>query len=275
MGGQADAQDELYVRGLLTEAGVEESPELVAALLALRSQAHTAAPEPAGKLGGLLAGTPVPLVRKSKRTRGIILSAALVGAMAAGAGGVAANPDFLIRADPRPSVTFTPEDVPTVEKAPLESETDAAAEVPAPAALPEPSEAGEPSAQPVPADEPAADREAPDAGAPESVPAPAVVPKPVPAPAPGRPGTPGTGSGTGTGSGSGAGSGPGKGVGPGPQTGHIPGHNRRADGGLRDTMGPGVTNTKNRAVVPEKSRMQDHGRSGPGHPGQGGPGGDR
>ncbi|MCC3296121.1 hypothetical protein LJ756_15985 [Arthrobacter sp. zg-Y411] len=269
MSGQAD--DELYVRGLLAEAGIEESPELVAALLALRRESHGKAPETTGELGGLLAGTPVPLARKSKRTRGIILSAALVGAMAAGATGVAANPDFLIRADPLPSVTFTPQDVPTVEKTAQEPEAESAAEVQVPAApLPEQ------TVPPVAEDAPAA--EAPEDGAPESLPAPAAEPQPVPAPAPAPapvpawPGTPGTGSKPGNGSGAG------KAVVPGPQTGHIPGHNRGSGGGLRDTMGPGVPNTKNRAVVPEKGRgqsSQEHGRNDQFHPGHGGPGRDR
>ncbi|MCC3274219.1 hypothetical protein MUK71_00930 [Arthrobacter zhangbolii] len=266
MSGQAD--DKLYVRGLLAEAGIEESPELVAALLALRSESHGKAPETTGELGGLLAGTPVPLARKSKRTRGIILSAALVGAMAAGATGVAANPDFLIRADPLPSVTFTPQDVPTVEKAAQEPEAESAAEAQVPAApLPEP------TVPPVAEDAPAA--EAPEEEVTAPVPAPAAAPEPAPAPvpAPGRPGAPGTGPGNG------------KVAVPGPQTGHIPGHNRGSGGGLRDTMGSGVPNTKNRAVVPEKGRgqsSQEHGRNDQFHPGQGqsypghgGPGRDR
>lgn len=110
-----EAQDRLYVRGLLAESEVDESPELVAALLSLRSTGQAAAPDPTGKLADLLAGTPVPLARKPRRGRGMVLGVALIGAMAAGAGGVAANSDFLVRADPEPVISFTPDDAPAVD----------------------------------------------------------------------------------------------------------------------------------------------------------------
>lgn len=229
MSGQADARDLLYVRGLLAEAGVEETPELVEALLALRSESSREAPEPTGPLGALLAGTPVPLTRKSKRSRGIILSAALLGTMAAGATGVAANPDFLIRADPVPSVSFTPEDLPTAERTDAPVPVDAAAPDDAAAAVPLPADVV--PAPVVDAPPAAADQAAAAEGQPAPAPAPAVAPA-----APKAPGGPGK-----------AvqpkpvnpGQGPGTAAVPGPPTGYIPGQNRRADGSVRDTMGPG------------------------------------
>ncbi|MDK1326059.1 hypothetical protein [Arthrobacter sp. zg-Y1143] len=212
-----DDQDARYIRGLLTEAGVEESPELLAGLLSLRAQAHTAAPEPSGKLAALLDGAPVPL--KSKHRRGIILSTALIGAMAAGATGVAATQDFLVRADPAPVVSFTPEPAPTAERSttelvvPEETFAPVAAE-----SVPSTPENVAPAPEPVP--DPA----------PVPMPAPAAPVEAVPAPpvqhAPGYPG-----------SGKDAGKNPG--TFDGPPTGYIPGQNRRNDGGVRDTMGPG------------------------------------
>lgn len=159
-----DAQDRLQVRGLLAETGIDESPELLAGLLALRAEGRGSAPEPTGKLAALLDGTPVPL--KSKRRRGIILSTALVGAMAAGATGVAANPDFLVRADPTPAVSFMPEDAPTLERSTAEAVA--------------PEETAAPAVQ------------APDAAAPAGpeVPAPAVPVPQDPAPAPAAPAAP-------------------------------------------------------------------------------------
>ncbi|MCQ2000346.1 hypothetical protein [Arthrobacter zhaoxinii] len=139
-----DAQDRLYVRSLLAEAGVEETPELVEALLALRSESRVPVPEPEGELAALFEGAPMPLRPRRKGGRGIILGTALIGAMAVGAGGVAANPDFLVRADPTPIVSFTPE-VPTAEVPPLErvepaepAEPEVAADPVAPAAVTEP-----------------------------------------------------------------------------------------------------------------------------------------
>ena len=227
-----DAQDKLHVRGLLAETGVEESPELMEALLALRGQARAEAPEPSGKLAALLDGTPVPLASKSKRGRGIILSAALLGAMAAGATGVAANPDFLVRADPAPAISFTPEDAPTPERAtpeptPEPEAPEAAvgtADAPVEAAVePAAEEAAEPDPVPAPA-----------APAPAAV-APETVVRPAPAhPAPGDAGVPGAGR---------SDAWPGNGAASRPSNGYIPGLNHRADGLVRDTMGPG------RAVV--------------------------
>ncbi|MCC9174225.1 hypothetical protein [Arthrobacter sp. zg-Y179] len=216
-----EAQDRLYVRGLLAEAGVEESPELVERLFALRLQSRVPAPEPDGELAALFAGNPVPLRPRARRGRGIILGAALIGAMGVGAGGVAANPDFLVRADPRPEVTFTPE-APTLERAKpaapeapsLEQATPAA---PAPAAVPE---AAAPAPEPTPAPE------AVPVQAPAAAPDPAAVPSAVPVPSPDYPGPSGN---PGAGSRKDAG----------PHTGYVPHENRRSDGRVRDTMGPG------------------------------------
>ena len=173
-----DAQDKLYIRGLLAEADIEETPELVEQLHALRRQSRVPAPEPVGELAALFAGNPVPLRTRSPRGRGIILGAALIGAMAVGAGGVAANPDFLVRADPTPEVTFAP-DAPTLERAgPASPET--ATEPVAPAAVPVPGPA--PIGEVVPAPAPAPE------GAPEPEPEPEPAPDPEPAiaPAPGE-----------------------------------------------------------------------------------------
>ncbi len=221
-----DAQDKLHVRGLLAETGVEESPELMEALLALRGQARAEAPEPTGKLAALLDGTPVPLASKSKRGRGIILSAALLGAMAAGATGVAANPDFLVRADPAPAISFTPEDAPTPERATPEPEPEPAVPEAAGTAA-APVEVAVPAAQPV-APVPAPAAPAPAAAVPETV----VLPAPAnPAPGgAGLPGFPGAGH---------SDAWPGNGAASRPSNGYIPGLNHRADGLVRDTMGPG------------------------------------
>lgn len=225
-----DAQDRLHVRGLLAETGVEESPELMEALLALRGQARAEAPEPTGKLAALLDGTPVPLASKPKRGRGIVLSAALLAAMAAGATGVAANPDFLVRADPAPAISFTPEDAPTPERATPEPEPEPAVPEAAAGTPAAPVEAAVPAAEPV-APVPAPAEPAPAAVAPETV-----VP-PAPAdPAPGGAGISGF---------PGAGhpdTWPGNGAASRPSNGYIPGLNHRADGLVRDTMGPGWSN---------------------------------
>ena len=188
-----DAQDKLYIRGLLAEAGVAETPELVEHLHALRRQSRAPAPEPDGELAALFAGNPVPLRPRTQPGRGIILGAALIGAMAVGAGGVAANPNFLIRVDPSPEVTFTPE-APTLERAkPAASAT--AAEPVVPAAVPAPGPAPIGEAVPAPAPVPAPER-AP-ARAPEPAPAPAIAP--APGVEQGNPPLPGAGSGNGIG----------------------------------------------------------------------------
>ena len=227
-----DAQDKLHVRGLLAETGVAESPELMEALLALRGQARAEAPEPSGRLAALLDGTPVPLASKSKRGRGIILSAALLGAMAAGATGVAANPDFLVRADPAPAISFTPEDAPTLERVTPEPTPEPAVPEAAAGTADAPVEAAVEAAEP--AAEPDAPVPAPAAPAPAAV-APETAVPPAPAhPAPGGAGVPGAGH---------SDAWPGNGAASRPSNGYIPGLNHRADGLVRDTMGPG------RAVV--------------------------
>ncbi|MCQ1956210.1 hypothetical protein NNX39_06780 [Arthrobacter sp. zg-Y826] len=167
-----ETQDKLYVRGLLSEAGVEESPDLVEQLLALRMQSRVPAPEPDGELAALFAGNPVPLRPRVRRGRGIILGAALIGAMGVGAGGVAANPDFLIRADPRPEVTFTPE-APTLQRsepAAPEAVPDPLPAAAVPAAEPAPTAAAVPVPAPVPEPEPEPE--------PEQAPASAILPAP-------------------------------------------------------------------------------------------------
>ncbi|MCC3301103.1 hypothetical protein [Arthrobacter sp. zg-Y895] len=178
-----EAQDTLHVRGLLAEAGVEESPELVEQLLALRMQSRVPAPEPDGELAALFAGNPVPLRPRARRGRGMILGAALIGAMAVGAGGVAANPDFLIRADPTPEVTFTPE-TPTLERA-EPAAPEAVTDPLPPAAVPAPEPAPIVEAVPVPVPVPAPE--------PEPAPTPAIVP--APGVEPGNPPLPGIGGG--------------------------------------------------------------------------------
>lgn len=241
-----DEGNTLQLRSLLAETGVEESPELLAALLALRAQANTAAPEPSGKLAELLAGTPVPL--KSKRRRGIILGTALIGAMAAGATGVAATQDFLVRADPAPVVSFTPEPAPTLERSPATAPDESLA--PAEAAPPSP-EIIDPAQVPAPA-EPA-----------PVVPAPAVPPAAEQAPEPRF--EPGWGY---------PGGGKDHGHPDGPPTGYVPGPDRHNDGGVRDTMGPGGAAARinggqtGNGRQPENSRSQDDGKG----PGNGGPG---
>lgn len=219
-----DEQDRLYVRGLLAESGVGETPELVEELLALRSESRAPAAEPVGELAALLAGTPVPLRPRAQRGRGIILGAALIGAMAVGAGGVAANPDFLVRADPSPEVTFTPE-APTLDRAePAAPEKTAELAVPAAVTAPEPAPIVE--AVPVPAPEPA----------PAPAPAPAAVPDPAAAPDDQHEARPGPGDDSTRRDQAG----PGRQTVPGPPTGYVPDQNRRSDGLVRDTMGPGA-----------------------------------
>ncbi|MCQ1986431.1 hypothetical protein [Arthrobacter sp. zg-Y844] len=176
-----EAQDTLHVRGLLAESGVAESPDLVEQLLALRMQSRVPAPEPDGELAALFAGTPVPLRPRRGRGRGVILGAALIGAMAVGAGGVAANPDFLIRADPTPEVTFTPE-APTLERA-EPAAPEAVTDPLAPADVPAPEPAPVVEAVPVPAPVPE----------PEPEPEQAIVP--APGMDPGNPPLPGVGGG--------------------------------------------------------------------------------
>ncbi|MBP3035845.1 hypothetical protein J2M53_06190 [Arthrobacter sp. zg-ZUI100] len=86
--------DDLAVRRLLSQSEVEESPELLEGLRRLRSFRAAPAPEPSGRLAALLQGsvTPAP---KSSRGRGIVLSFAVAGAMAAGVSGVAASDEVL------------------------------------------------------------------------------------------------------------------------------------------------------------------------------------
>ncbi|MCC9205524.1 hypothetical protein [Arthrobacter sp. zg-Y769] len=221
-----DEQDRLYVRGLLAESGVEETPELVEELLALRSESRAPAPEPVGELAALLAGTPVPLRPRARGGRGIILGAALIGAMAVGAGGVAAYPDFLVRADPAPEVTFTPE-APTLDRAePAGPKETAEPVLPAAVTAPEPAPVVEAVPVPAPAPEPA----------PAPTPAPAVVPAPPAVPDNQHEARPGPGD-DGTRRDH---AGPGGQTGFGPHTGYVPNENRRSDGLVRDTMGPGA-----------------------------------
>ena len=86
--------DDLAVRRLLSQSEVEESPELLEGLRRLRSFRAAPAPEPSGRLAALLQGSVTPLPKSSRR-RGIALSFALAGAMAAGASGVAASDEVL------------------------------------------------------------------------------------------------------------------------------------------------------------------------------------
>ncbi|WP_146359306.1 hypothetical protein [Arthrobacter yangruifuii] len=213
-----DAQDRLYVRGLLAEAGIEETPELVEALLALCCESRTPAPEPEGKLAALLSGAPVPLRPRRKRSRGIVLGAALIGAMAVGAGGVAAAPDFLVQAEPNPAVSFQPESSSMDRSDPGEEPADPAAPaaeaepVPEPHPEPEPvAEAGpdpvpEPEAETGPQTQPDPDHE--PAPAPELEPEPepeAITVVPAPVAEPGSRMPPGAGADPGAGGGKGRG----------------------------------------------------------------------
>ena len=84
--------DDVMIRRLLKESGVDESPELLEGLRRLRSFTATPAPVPTGELAELLSETAQDLSKRSpRRNRGFILSFTLAAAMAAGATGVAAS----------------------------------------------------------------------------------------------------------------------------------------------------------------------------------------
>lgn len=78
------------VHRLLAESNIEESPELLEGLRLLRSFCALPAPEPTGELATLLK-TANPPRQWTQTHRGLILSFALAGAMAAGTTGVAAS----------------------------------------------------------------------------------------------------------------------------------------------------------------------------------------
>ncbi|MCC3266301.1 hypothetical protein MUG94_00880 [Arthrobacter gengyunqii] len=84
--------DDVMIRRLLKESGVDESPELLEGLRRLRSFTATPAPVPVGELAELLSETAQDLSKRPPhRHRGLILSFTLAAAMAAGATGVAAS----------------------------------------------------------------------------------------------------------------------------------------------------------------------------------------
>jgi hypothetical protein len=89
-----ETDDDGSIRRLLIESGTAESPELLEGLRQLRSFRALPAPAPTGKLAAMLAEPPAQPRRRSQRHRGLILSFALAGAMAAGTTGVAANNDL-------------------------------------------------------------------------------------------------------------------------------------------------------------------------------------
>ena len=89
-----ETDDDGSIRRLLIESGTAESPELLEGLRLLRSFRALPAPAPTGKLAAMLAEPPAQPRRRSQRHRGLILSFALAGAMAAGTTGVAANNDL-------------------------------------------------------------------------------------------------------------------------------------------------------------------------------------
>lgn len=84
--------DDIKIRRLLDESGVDESPELLAGLQRLRSYTGDPAPVPTGELADMLSEAAKPVHKRPQhRNRGLILSFTLAAAMAAGATGVAAN----------------------------------------------------------------------------------------------------------------------------------------------------------------------------------------
>lgn len=89
-----ETDDDRSIRGLLAESGTRESPELLEGLRVLRSFRALPPPEPTGELAALLAKPAAQPRQRSQRHRGLILSFALAGAMAAGTTGVAANNDL-------------------------------------------------------------------------------------------------------------------------------------------------------------------------------------
>ncbi|WP_461169849.1 hypothetical protein [Arthrobacter sp. Z1-15] len=94
-----EPDNDLGIRHLLAESGTGESPELLEGLRRLRSFRSAPAPKPTGELAALLAETPAPPPQRPPRHRGLILSFALAGAMAAGTTGVAANNDLRLATD--------------------------------------------------------------------------------------------------------------------------------------------------------------------------------
>lgn len=86
-----ETNEDVNIRRLLAESEIEESPELLDGLRRLRFFRAAPAPEPTGELAALLTEPAVPPRQRQQRHRGLILSFALAGAMAAGTTGVAAS----------------------------------------------------------------------------------------------------------------------------------------------------------------------------------------
>lgn len=123
-------QDDIMIRRLLTESGVEESPELLEGLRQLRFYSGASAPVPTGELGQLLSEGPEPAPKRpQRRHRGLILSFTLAAAMAAGATGVAANTGTGLRLTASSAITADHETVSGQENTAQDTE----AEIPAPA----------------------------------------------------------------------------------------------------------------------------------------------
>ncbi|WP_104053624.1 MULTISPECIES: hypothetical protein [unclassified Arthrobacter] len=126
---ESPEQDDIMIRRLLTESGVEESPELLEGLRRLRFYSAASAPIPTGELGQLLAERPEPAPKRPhRRNRGLILSFTLAAAMAAGATGVAANTGTGLRLTASSPITADRETVSGQEI----TAQDAEAETPAP-----------------------------------------------------------------------------------------------------------------------------------------------
>lgn len=91
MNGPGTNDDLADVRRLLAECGIEESPELLSTLLRLREIGRGTPPDPSPELAEQFGAQVLPLNPRPPRRRGFLLSAALIGAMAAGTSGVAAS----------------------------------------------------------------------------------------------------------------------------------------------------------------------------------------
>lgn len=124
----SNPSDAEAIRRLLAESGVADTHQLGDALLDLRLEARSGAPDPSPELEAFFTPGVTPL-RKSSRRRGYLLGGAIIAAMAAGTTGVAAtNGGLWITAEdsheaPAP-VEY--EQVPAPEPVPVPAETDPA-----------------------------------------------------------------------------------------------------------------------------------------------------